>query len=67
MKHHEIIYLQAQNIMLWHVPNGKKAYEISDSAFLKYYTTSGFLNNSHLQNLYKNKFPLKTAGKLKMY
>ena len=57
--------LQASDIMLWHVPNEKKAYEMSEAATFKYHTNNTFLNHSTLRDLYAYKLPLKQAGKLK--
>jgi len=48
--------------MLWHVPNENKAYEMSDAATFKYFTSNNFLNQSTLRDLYAYKLPLKQAS-----
>nr|CAB3262954.1 uncharacterized protein LOC100185757 [Phallusia mammillata] len=54
-------YLVASDVMLWHVPNDVSISQWSSQAFLKYYTSSGFLSSygGTLQILYSKHFPLK--------
>jgi len=50
--------------MIWHVPNNLPIDEISNRAFLKYYTDNDFLKNygSSLFSLYSNNASIDSAG-----
>ncbi|CAK8696820.1 unnamed protein product [Clavelina lepadiformis] len=61
--------LQASNVMLWHVPNALAISEISDQAYLKYYTNDNVLDQygGSLRSLYANYAPLNNAGPSRFY
>lgn len=54
------IYLQASDIMIWHVPNDVRLSRMDNQAFLKYYTNSGFLQKygSNLKTFFSRYYPL---------
>jgi len=59
---YELIFLQAQDVMIWHVPNGTPIPGISNNAFLKYYTDNQFLENNGgtLRDLFKEHAVLRS-------
>jgi len=61
---HALSIFQGKNVMIWHVPNNLPIDEISNRAFLKYYTDNDFLKNygSSLFSLYSNNASIDSAG-----
>nr|XP_039256398.1 uncharacterized protein LOC120333114 [Styela clava] len=53
--------MQAENIMIWHVPSELSLTAMKQEAYLRYRTTNGFMKNygGNLKNLYEKHFPLK--------
>jgi len=56
--------IPAQNIMIWHVPNGRDYGGWYDAAIYRMYSTTNFLNSwgKTLQSLYTKKPPISQAG-----
>ncbi|XP_077975646.1 uncharacterized protein LOC120333426 isoform X2 [Styela clava] len=52
--------LQSSDVMIWHVESNEEITNASQKAFLKYYTTTGFLRDygGTLQSLYSQHYPL---------
>ena len=50
--------MKASDVMIWHVPNGETTSQIAEKAYLKYFTTDGFLSQygGTLRDLYKSHF-----------
>uniref|UniRef100_H2YWI5 Uncharacterized protein n=1 Tax=Ciona savignyi TaxID=51511 RepID=H2YWI5_CIOSA len=56
-------YMDASNVMIWHVRNGVRLSNISRAAHFKYYTANNVLtgNGQSLHRLYRDYFPIKVA------
>nr|XP_039256394.1 uncharacterized protein LOC120333111 [Styela clava] len=54
--------MQAENIMIWHVPSELSLTAMKQEAYLRYRTTNKFMKNygGNLKNLYEKHFPLKS-------
>ncbi|XP_078599908.1 intelectin-1a-like [Branchiostoma floridae x Branchiostoma japonicum] len=52
--------IHASNVMLWHVPNNVPAKNYKSTAYLRYRTSNGFLDNygGNLYTLFKDHYPI---------
>ncbi|CAH1243739.1 ITLN2 [Branchiostoma lanceolatum] len=56
--------IDASDVMLWHVPNDTPLSQYKSAAYLRYYTTNGFLQQygGNMYSLFKNHFPIVYNG-----
>ncbi|XP_019645072.1 PREDICTED: intelectin-1-like isoform X2 [Branchiostoma belcheri] len=56
--------INASDVMLWHVPNDKPLSQYKSAAYLRYYTTNGFLQQygGNMYSLFKDHFPIVYNG-----
>ncbi|XP_035674373.1 intelectin-1-like [Branchiostoma floridae] len=56
--------INASDVMLWHVPNNTPLFQYKSAAYLRYYTTDGFLQQygGSLYSLFKDHFPIVYNG-----
>ena len=55
--------IQAQDVMIWQVPNNTPLQQFDSAAYLKFRTTNGFLSQygGNMFNLYNEHFPIKSG------
>ncbi|XP_066298761.1 intelectin-1-like isoform X2 [Branchiostoma lanceolatum] len=56
--------IDASDVMLWHVPNDTPLSQYKSAAYLRYYTTNGFLQQygGNMYSLFKDHFPIVYNG-----
>ncbi|KAI8509221.1 response to nematode [Branchiostoma belcheri] len=56
--------INASDVMLWHVPNDTPLSQYKSAAYLRYYTTNGFLQQygGNMYSLFKDHFPIVYNG-----
>nr|AGG10927.1 intelectin-like protein [Branchiostoma belcheri tsingtauense] len=57
--------ISASDVMLWHVPNDTPLSQYKSAAYLRYYTTNGFLQQygGNMYSLFKDHFPIVYNGR----